>query len=113
VETGKGEQIWLKYCVQMYVNGKLYLLKLFKNRGREGNKGEWWRGWIQVWYSWYLVGNFENATMYPHPAQNKKKWHIYKIVRWKTKCCYLIITKYKCFISKMIWVFSQCLLLDI
>jgi hypothetical protein len=35
-----------------------------KNRGRE-DKGEWWRGWIQVWCIWYIVRTFVNATMYP------------------------------------------------
>jgi hypothetical protein len=34
--------------------------------GREGDEGEWWRGWIQVWSS---VRTFANATMYPYPAQ--------------------------------------------
>jgi hypothetical protein len=24
---------------------------------------------IQVWYIWYIVRTFVNATMYPHPAQ--------------------------------------------
>jgi hypothetical protein len=36
-------------------------------------KGEWWEGWIQVWYIWYIVRTFINATMYPHPAQQLKK----------------------------------------
>jgi hypothetical protein len=25
--------------------------------------------WIQVWYIWYIVRTFENATMYSHSAQ--------------------------------------------
>jgi hypothetical protein len=29
---------------------------------REWAKGEWWRGWIQVWYSWYIV---RTSAMYP------------------------------------------------
>jgi hypothetical protein len=33
------------------------------------NKGEWWKGWIQVWYIWYIVRTFANATVYPDPAQ--------------------------------------------
>jgi hypothetical protein len=32
---------------------------------KENGGGEW----IQVWYIWYIVGTFVNATMYPHPAQ--------------------------------------------
>jgi hypothetical protein len=34
-----------------------------------GNKGELWRGWIQVWYIWYIIRTFVDPTMYPHPAQ--------------------------------------------
>jgi hypothetical protein len=30
-----------------------------------GDKGEQWRGWIQVWYIWYIV----RTTVYPHAAQ--------------------------------------------
>jgi hypothetical protein len=26
-----------------------------------GDKGEWWRGWIQVWYIWYILRIFVNA----------------------------------------------------
>jgi hypothetical protein len=37
------------------------------------DKGEWWRVWIQEWCIWYIVRNFVNATMYPHPAQQFKK----------------------------------------
>jgi hypothetical protein len=40
---GVGRLIWCKYCVHMYVNEKLYLLKLFQEY-RRGDKGEWWRG---------------------------------------------------------------------
>jgi hypothetical protein len=29
------------------------LLKLFQEWGKRENKGEWWRGWIQLWYIWY------------------------------------------------------------
>jgi hypothetical protein len=43
-----------------------------RNGGRE-KKGQWWRGWIQVWHIWYIVKTFANATVYPHPAQKKKK----------------------------------------
>jgi hypothetical protein len=37
--------------------------------GEEGDKRQWWRGWIQLWYIWYIVRTFINATMYPHPTQ--------------------------------------------
>jgi hypothetical protein len=36
-----------------------------------GNKGEWWRGWIQIWYVWYIVRTFVNAIMYSSPAQKQ------------------------------------------
>jgi hypothetical protein len=29
-------------------------------------------GWIQLWYIWYVVRTFVNATMYPHQAQQWK-----------------------------------------
>jgi hypothetical protein len=35
-------------------------------------KGEQWRGWIQVWYIWYIVRTFVNTAMYPYPAQQSK-----------------------------------------
>jgi hypothetical protein len=38
--------------------------------GKEGDKGEWWRGWSQIFYIWYIEGNFVNVTMYPYPANN-------------------------------------------
>jgi hypothetical protein len=38
-----------------------------------GNKGKWLGWWIQVWYIWYIVRKFVNATIYPHPVQNFKK----------------------------------------
>jgi hypothetical protein len=40
--------------------------------GRSEDKGEWERGWIQVWYIWYIVRIFVDVTMYPHPAQQLK-----------------------------------------
>jgi hypothetical protein len=32
-----------------------------------------WRGWIQVWYSWYVVIPFVNGTMYPTQHNNTEK----------------------------------------
>jgi hypothetical protein len=57
----------------MYVNAKWDLLKLFQELGGEGTKKHGGRGWIQVWYIWYIVRTFINATKYPHQAQHKKK----------------------------------------
>jgi hypothetical protein len=37
--------------------------------GRGWDKGEW----IKVWYIWYIVRTFVNATMYPHLAQLPQK----------------------------------------
>jgi hypothetical protein len=37
--------------------------------GTKGNKGEQGRGLIQVWYIWYAVRTFVNATVYPHTAK--------------------------------------------
>jgi hypothetical protein len=39
--------------------------------GEGGNKREWWRVLIQVWYIWYIIRHFVNATMYPQ--HNNKK----------------------------------------
>jgi hypothetical protein len=32
-----------------------------------GDKGEWWRGWIQLWY---ILRTFVNVTMYPQHNNN-------------------------------------------
>jgi hypothetical protein len=40
--------------------------------GEGRDKGEWWRGWIQVCYVWYTVRTFVHAIMYPYPESNKK-----------------------------------------
>jgi hypothetical protein len=58
-----------KYCVHMYVNRKTVSVETSPGMGGGRGKGEWWSTWIQVWYIWYIVRTFVNATMYPHPAQ--------------------------------------------
>jgi hypothetical protein len=45
------------------------LLNYFRNEGR-GDKGEWWRGWTQIWYS---VRTLVNVTMCPQYNSNKIK----------------------------------------
>jgi hypothetical protein len=30
--------------------------------GRE-DKREWWRGWIQLWFAWYIVRTFVSARV--------------------------------------------------
>jgi hypothetical protein len=52
---------------------KWYLLKLFQESQGEGIKEGSEGGWIQIWYTWYIVRSFVNVTMYPYPAQWKKK----------------------------------------
>jgi hypothetical protein len=54
---------------------KCYLLKLFQEWGR-GGKRRIVEEWIQVWYIWYIVRTFRNATMYPYPV--KGKWRSQK-----------------------------------
>jgi hypothetical protein len=34
--------------------------------GRSGDKGEWWREWIQIGY---IIRTFVNATMHSRSAQ--------------------------------------------
>jgi hypothetical protein len=42
---------------------KWYLLKPLQESGED--KGELWRGWVQIWYICYIVRTCVNATMYP------------------------------------------------
>jgi hypothetical protein len=67
LEEGKGVggRVRCKECIHMYVNAKMYLLKLFRGGGWKRAMGVR----IQVWCIWYIVRTFENATMYPHPIQ--------------------------------------------
>jgi hypothetical protein len=46
----------------MYVNAKMIPTP---RMGEGGDKEEWWREWTEVWYIWYSVRTFINATMYP------------------------------------------------
>jgi hypothetical protein len=41
----------------------------YSRNGGGGIKENDGRGWIQVWYIWYIIRIFVNATMYPHPTQ--------------------------------------------
>jgi hypothetical protein len=52
----------------MYVNGKMRPVETIPEMGVEEDKGEWWRGWIQLWH---IVRIFANVTMYPQ-YNNKK-----------------------------------------
>jgi hypothetical protein len=61
--------VWCKYCVHMHINRKMIPIETIQGMGAGGDEGEWWRGWIQVWYIWYIVRTFVNVTTYPYPAQ--------------------------------------------
>jgi hypothetical protein len=67
-----GGWLWCKKCVNMCVNAKMILVETIPGMEGERDKGEQWRGWNQVWYIWYIIRTFVNATMYPHPAQQYK-----------------------------------------
>jgi hypothetical protein len=41
---GVGGWTWCKYCVYMYVNGKVSPIEMIAGMG--GDKREWWKGWI-------------------------------------------------------------------
>jgi hypothetical protein len=58
-----GGWIWCEYCVHMHVNGKMISVETIS--GME-DKGEWWKGWIQVLYIWYIV----KTTIYPQHNKN-------------------------------------------
>jgi hypothetical protein len=54
------------------VNIKIIPAETVPGIGR-GDRGEWWRGWIQVWCTGCIIRTFVNPMMYPHPAQQYKK----------------------------------------
>jgi hypothetical protein len=58
------------------------LLKL-SGMGEMGNKREWWRGWIQLWYN---VRNYVSVTMYTQ--YNIKKNKIKQVAKANKKCLY-------------------------
>jgi hypothetical protein len=53
-------------CINININGKMISVETIPEIWEGENKGEWWSGWIQIWY---IVRNFVNSCMYPHPAQ--------------------------------------------
>jgi hypothetical protein len=55
-----------------FVTGKMLTVETIPGMEGRGDKREWWRGWIQVWYSWYIVRTFVNATMCSSQRNNKK-----------------------------------------
>jgi hypothetical protein len=73
-----GGGIWCKYCVYMYVNGKMKSVETIP--GIEGgNKGEWLRAWTQI----YLIycKSFCECNNVPLPSPIIKKEKKKKIIR--------------------------------
>jgi hypothetical protein len=57
-------------------------MKLFQEwRGGE-DKGEWWRGWTQVWYICNIIRTFVNATT----QHNNPKMPCHKTIESFKKC---------------------------
>jgi hypothetical protein len=67
---GKEERQWIqcKKCVHMNVNAKIIPFETIPGMGGRVDKGEW-RRWTQIWYIWYIVRTFINATMYHYPEK--------------------------------------------
>jgi hypothetical protein len=68
----------------------------------EVDKGEWWGGWNQVWYSWFTVRTFVDSTVYPHIAQQLKKlWKSENVLKhWKIKT-WTFLDEHKVKLSKI------------
>jgi hypothetical protein len=50
---------------------KMRSVETIPGMGGKGDKVEWWRRWIKIWY---IVRAFVNATMYPSTTiKNRKK----------------------------------------
>jgi hypothetical protein len=62
-----GGWTWCKYCVLLNKNGKMRPVETIPGIGGSGDKGEWWKGQIQLWY---IVRTFVNVTTY---LQNNNK----------------------------------------
>jgi hypothetical protein len=64
----------------MYRNAKMIPVETVPAFRGRGDEGEQWKGWMQVLYYWCIVRTFVNATMYPYPAQQRKKytkWYLF------------------------------------
>jgi hypothetical protein len=76
-ETGEGSDKGVPEIMYTYVSKcKNTYWNCSRNQGR-GDEREQQRGWIQIWYIWYIVRTFANTPMCPHPAQ-------YIIIKKKT-----------------------------
>jgi hypothetical protein len=65
--------VWKRLTVLMYKNGKMRHGEIILGMGED--KGEWWKGWIQLWY---IIRTFVNVTMYSQYNNNKRKKAIYR-----------------------------------
>jgi hypothetical protein len=52
-----------------FASGKMRPVDTIPGMGGEGDKGEWWRGWIQLWY---IMRTFVTVTLCPQHNSNKK-----------------------------------------
>jgi hypothetical protein len=97
---GGGERAWegeyganTVYTCMWIEKGNL--LKCSQEWGR-GHKGEWWRGWIQLWYIWYIVRTLVNVAVYPQDnkkifkKEKKKKDSFSKKISTSILCKYLL-----------------------
>jgi hypothetical protein len=64
--------IWCKYCVQMYVNGKMIPVETIPG---VGDKGEWWRVWLQLIYLLYCKNLCKWHNVLLPITTIKKKWN--------------------------------------
>jgi hypothetical protein len=55
----------------MHVNGKMRPAETIPEMEGGENKGEWWRGWIRLWY---IVTTFVNVTMHTQYNNNNNEY---------------------------------------
>jgi hypothetical protein len=67
----------------------------------EGDEGEWWRGWMQVWYISYIVRISAQSTssttttkIQSPPSKKKKNHHNKKSQALLTKTDYMVLYIY-------------------
>jgi hypothetical protein len=81
----------------MYVNAKMISIETTPRNWGRGNKGEQQRGWIHVWYIWYIARTciMPQFTPTQHNNDGKKSdkngWHL-----WKCLFSYLKVCLYYC-----------------
>jgi hypothetical protein len=56
----------VKNCVYMHISIVMIPFVTIPWIWGEGDKGKQWKGWIQLWYRWYIVRTFVNATIHTH-----------------------------------------------